>query len=312
MNEPGPMKQKLSIIVVSYNTIGPLRKCLQALEPACRTVAHETIVVDNASTDGSVEMVLAEFPTTTLVTNSENRGFGAANNQGIDSSTGELLLFLNSDAYAQEQSVSVLVEAMANPHVVAVGGKLLHPDGSLQESAANGLSLWAVFCEQSYLEKLFRNSKLFSPYWVSSKLPIGGEVEQVMGACLMMRRGERFDERFFLYCEDTELCKRLRKLGAILYVPQATFVHELGSSSASNRWKSIARYNRGKELYFRIHHGAMASASCWILDRFGALLRFVIWSLLTLFTFGILGTFRSKAWMFLLVLLAPIEGPPRG
>ena len=286
-------RPRVSVILVSYNTRELLRRALVELS------SYEVIVVDNASADGSAQMVRDAFPAITLIANSDNRGFGAANNQGIDAATGSLVLLLNSDAVPQAGAIDVLAEAMVDGFV-AVGGKLVHPDGRLQESACARLTLWAVFCEQLFLERLFPRSRVFSPYWQSSRLPEGGDVEQVMGACLMMRPVERFDERFFLYCEDTELCFRLRRHGRIRYVPEAVFSHELGASSSSNRWRSVALYNRGKELYFKLHHGRFASFICFKLNRLGALLR-VVAGLFVL----------PKAQLFWRVLFAPIDPDPR-
>lgn len=254
----------VSVIVVSFNTRELLRACLGSVE-----THHEVIVVDNASIDGSAEMVAQDFPNVTLVRNHENVGFGVANNQGIALAMGDLVLLLNSDAEAQPGSIDLLAKSISEG-VVAAGGKLVHSDGRLQESAAGALTLWVVACEQLYLERMFRS------YWKSSRLPKGGEVEQVMGACLMMRPVEMFDERFFLYCEDTELCKRLRHHGRIQYVPEAVFVHHLGSSSKSNPSTGVMRYNWGKELYFRLHHGTAAWLTCLLLDRLGALLRCIV------------------------------------
>jgi len=251
----------ISVIVVSFNTRELLRACLLSIEPH-----HEVIVVDNASSDGSADMVAREFPHAVLIQNSENRGFGAANNQGMAVAKGDALLLLNSDAEARPGAIDTLAAVLVDD-VVAAGGKLVHPDGRLQESAAGLLTLWVVLCEQLYLERVFRS------YWRSKHLPAGGEVEQVMGACLMLRPVEQFDERYFLYCEDTDLCRRLRNHGRILYVPAAEFVHHLGSSSKANRWLGVVRYNWGKELYFSIHHGQPARFACWLLNRLGALLR---------------------------------------
>lgn len=269
---------RVSVVIVNYNTRDLLRACLQSIESH-----HESIVVDNASSDGSAEMVAAEFPAVSLIRSERNLGFGAGNNLGMGAARGRYILLLNSDAEAMPGGIDVLADAMEEG-VVAVGGKLLHPDGRLQESAAGHLTLWVVFCEQLYLERLFH------AYWRSSALQKGGDVAQVMGACLMMRPVERFDERYFLYCEDTDLCLRLGRHGRIRYVPSAEFIHHLGASSTTNRWKSVARYNRGKELYFRLHHGQAAAGACFLLNRFGALLRCFV-----------------KPRTFLRVLLAPLR-----
>lgn len=262
--------QDVTVVVVSYNTQAALRRCLAALrgEKVARVV-----VVDNDSADGSAAMVRDEFPEDVLVEAGGNLGFSRGNNVGAEQAETPLLLFLNSDAYADEGSVGRLASVFEDPAVVAAGGRLRNTDGSLQESVAGRLTLGAVFLEQTLLEKVFRG------YWRTRRLPMDrpSEVDQVMGACLMVRRGlEPWDERFFLYCEDTDLCLRLRKRGRILYVPDAGFEHELGTSSRRDPWRGIARYNAGKELYFRIHHGVFQSVLCLMLDRFGALLRMVL------------------------------------
>lgn len=294
---------RVSVIVVSFNTRDKLRRCLAALG-----TEHEVIVIDNASADGSPELVRAEFPHVRLIVNASNLGFGAANNQGLDIANGNLVLLLNSDAYVAPHAVGHLQDVFLDPGVVAAGPRLVNPDGTLQWSAARQLGLWAVFCEQTYLEKLFPRSRLFSPYWIQPAGDGAVEVEQVMGACLMMRPGERFDERYFLYCEDTDLCRRLRQRGRILYVPSVSVVHDLGSSSAHSRWRAVARYNHGKELYFRLHHGWAAWAACFLLNRLGALLRLMAWVLIALVR-GLRVTDRGQVSMFARVLTAPVFGP---
>lgn len=128
----------------------------------------------------------------------------------------------------------------------------------------------------------------------------------------MTRRSHiKWDERFFLYCEDTDLCLRLSTQGKILYLPYAKFTHELGSSS-KNRARAVGLYNRGKELYFEIHHGKLASALCFLLDRLGALYRVLIWGLLTLLTVGKVPRFREQLRIFTQVLGFPRLGPKLG
>lgn len=295
----GPMP-RVSVIVVSFNTREALRRCLSAVRAER---VHETIVIDNASTDGSPEMVEREFPEVRLIRNSANRGFGAANNQGLDAMTGDLALFLNSDASPRPGAIARLARCFEDPEVVAAGGKLVFPDGRLQESAAGPLTLWALFCEQTGLEKLFPRSRWLSPYWLSRRLVESGRpgphaVAQVMGACLMIRPVARFDERFFLYCEDTELCRRLAERGKIVYEPEAVFEHELGASSRADRWRAIRRYNRGKELYFRIHHGLGSAVAAYLLNRAGLVLRAGLWGSLALVTLGQVRSFRERALLF--------------
>lgn len=296
----------VSVVVVSYNTVDKLRRCLAAIEPE-----HEVIVVDNASKDGSAEMARTEFPAARLIANESNRGFGAANNQGIALARRELVLLLNSDCYAEPGAIRLLADELLKTGASAAGGLLKETDGSIQQSVAGRLTLLAVFLEQSFLERFAGRAR----YWRTdfalddTKDRTSTEVDQVMGACLMMRPLETFDERFFLYCEDTELCERLRAHGPIIYVPDAEFTHELGSSSKRDPWRGIAFYNRGKELFFSIHRGRIAMAVCWLLNRLGALLRLFIWSLATLLTLGLKPSFRSRPFMWLRVLTAPPRGP---
>ncbi|CAN5731970.1 glycosyltransferase family 2 protein [soil metagenome] len=255
--------------MVSYNTAEELRRCLAALEDV------RIVVVDNASTDGSPEMVQKEFPAVTLIANPDNRGFSAANNQGLALSEAPLTLFINSDAYADPGAITKLANVFEDPKIAVAGGRLRNPDGSLQESVARPLTLESVFLEQTLLERLFGG------YWITEDLDGTVKVPQVMGACLMARTDDLravggWDERYFLYCEDTDLCLRLSQKGEIVWVEEAGFEHKLGSSSRREPWRGIARYNRGKELYFRIHAGAFASAVCKIFDTGGAMLRMLL------------------------------------
>ncbi len=303
-------KARLSIIIVSYNTRELLAECLASLP-----LQHEVIVVDNASVDGSAEMVAQDFPQAILIANDRNLGLGAAVNQGFQQMTGDLALLLNSDARAESGAIERLIQVMyENPDAVACGGQLRHLDGSVQASCCGRLTLWAVFCEQTLLEKIFRGSRLFNGYWqtrwVLQEPGTIHEVEQVMGACLMMRPIEQFDEDYFLYCEDTDLCHRLRRHGRILYVSDAVFVHALGASSRGNPWRAIAFYNRGKEMFFAKHHSAGKARWCLFWDRVGALKRLALWGIPCLLTLGLAGRFRRQAACFWRVLTCPVSGPP--
>lgn len=296
---------KVTVIVVSFNTVDHLRRCLGALSDR-----HETIVVDNASSDGSADMVAHEFPHVHLIRNRANVGFGAANNQGLEAMSGDLALLLNSDARMTAQQVDQLSREFAESDVVAAGPGQIDERGHPIPCAANRLTLWAVFCEQTLLERLFPFWP-FNSYWQSPRKKSPRDVEQVMGACLMFRPVARFDERFFLYCEDTELCYRLRKVGRIRYIPEIEIEHTLGASSRQDRWRSVARYNRGKELFFLIHGSRMAAAAVWLMNRLGALLRLVIWLLLTLVTLFAVGRVRRQVGLFWKVLTTPGSGPAR-
>lgn len=304
---------KVSVIIVSYNTCPQLVKCVRCLlEGEMDPNFQQIIVVDNDSKDDSVATLKRDFSQVEIIENGANLGFGVANNIGAKVAKGEWLLYLNSDAYAEPGAVRQLVEEAEQAGAVAAGGKLKNLDGSLQNSSANRLTLWALTCEQLGLEKAFRGSRLFDPYWNTQRMPSDTTPSyQVMGACLLARAFEAFDERFFLYCEDTDLCERLRRHGPIVYVPSAEFFHELGTSSRTNWWMSVARYNAGKELYFQLHFSKLHRLAAFLLNRLGALIRFVMWLLLTLATLGTQAKFRNRVGGFFKVLVAPVLGPSR-
>jgi len=294
----------VSVIVVTYNSRDDITACINSIPDAC-----ELIVIDNGSKDGTVQAVQNHPRSPVVIQNETNFGFGAANNQGLRLASRPFALLLNPDAFAHPGAIERLEQVMRDqPEAAACGGKLLNPDGSLQQSACRELTLWAVFTEQTLLEKLFNT------YWISGRFAQSNEpvrVAQVMGACLMMRRfdGEfaMFDERFFLYCEDTELCKRLAEKGRILYVPDAVFTHRLGTSSVKDRARAVRMYNRGKEMYFKLHHGAFQALICFLLDRFGALLRLAIWILASAGSLFLWKAAVSRVRVFAKVLFGPID-----
>lgn len=299
----------LTVIIVNYNTRDRLRTCLKELG-----TEHEVIVVDNASRDDSVQMTELEFPHVKIIKNIKNKGFGPGANQALDMMTGELALLINADCRPRGDSVRRLVEAMGEaPDAIAVGPRLVFPDGATQKSCAGNLTLWAVFCEQFGLDKVFPWTRLFSPYWETDRLmsTTGNvhEVDQVMGAAILFKPILKFDPDYFLYCEDTDLCYRLGKVGLIYYVKDAVFEHELGASSRFFRWETIARYNRGKELFFDKHYGRPAKAVCILFNRLGALSRLLVWFLFTILSFGAWKKAWEKCGQWWKVLFVPRVGP---
>jgi len=297
----------VSVVIVTHNSREDVARCLASLPSAA-----EAIIVDNASTDDTPDEVRRLRPDAIVIQNRSNRGFGAACNQGLEAASGDLALLLNPDAEARRGAIEALAEALnTDSDAVAAGGSLRFPDGRLQDSVAGKLTLWALFCEQTGLERILH------AYWQTPRLLAMGpgphEVEQVMGACMMLKRNSdgrfpRFDERFFLYCEDTELCHRLRAAGGkILFVTAAEFVHALGTSSKAARWRAVAFYNRGKELYFAIHHGAIAGGVAFVLNRLGALLRLALWSVLCVLMPWRLMKSAAKVLLFARVLAAPLD-----
>ena len=293
----------VSVIIVSYNTRELLRECIESI--LCEQgdgLGVEVIVVDNASADGSAAMVAERFPQARLIANPDNRGFGAACNQGMEVARGRYALILNADIRAQPGALQRLVGFMdAHPDAAICGGQLRYPDGRIQPSCARELTLWWVFCEQSMLAKLFPRTRLFGGYWRTHwDFSATIETEQVMGACMMLRRPfPRFDEDYFLYCEDTDLCYRVRQAGGkIYYVHDAVFVHHLGASGEPQRAQMVIYYNCGKERYFRKFHSAWQARVCRWLNKGGALLRVLLGLGGVVLTLGRHAGFRRYAATF--------------
>jgi GT2 family glycosyltransferase len=231
---------EVSIIIVSYNTRQFISLCLAALAGTAGDLTREVIVIDNASTDGSVEMIEREFPWVTLVRNPSNLGYAKAVNLGMRLARARYSLVLNPDVEVAEGSVASLVAFMdRNPGVGIASAKLVYPDGSLQMSCRTFYTLPVVLLRRTPLGKLFPNAKLTREHlmldWDHNSERL---VDWVTGACMMVRREAYesvggMDERFFLYLEDVDWCYRMGKHGwKVAYVPSAVMKHHYRRESA--------------------------------------------------------------------------------
>lgn len=205
----------LSVVILNWNTCELLRKCLQSLVCNEESVHYEVIVVDNASEDGSRQMVQQEFPQVHLIVNPRNMGFGAGNNVAIAFTRGRYVLFLNSDTRVTAGALSPLVQyADRHQDVGIMGPKLLNEDGSLQYSCRRYPNLGAGLFRNTLLGRLFPNNRYATDYlmqdWDHASIR---DVDWVSGAAMMVRKHlltqlGGFDEAFFMYCEDVDLCWR--------------------------------------------------------------------------------------------------------
>jgi GT2 family glycosyltransferase len=246
----------LSIIIASWNVRDLLAACLASLRAV--TLEIEIIVVDNASTDGSAEMVAAEFPQATLIRNATNIGFARANNQGICLARGRYVLLLNADTVVPPGALAALVDFMdAHPQAGACGPRLLHPDGTPQPYAF-GRDPTPVYLLWRGLNRL-----LFHRYvhdWATDQVQ---EAEWVSGACLIVRREAieqigGLDENIFMYFEDNDWCLRLRRAGwRVYYNPQASITH-LGGQSVKQNSQARTAYYRSLEYFYAKHYGLLA------------------------------------------------------
>lgn len=229
----------LSFIILSYNTEALLRQCLVSVLAQTVACDYEVIVVDNASGDGSVAMLKAEFPQLVLIESPDNLGFGGGNNLGAAHARGDVLVFLNSDTVLRENTALCLLDCLRSRiDVACVGPRIVWPDGLLQPQAFGHLpSPWRL------LMQALGGAKLGLPLCegVDGVRRLGDEFEVgwLSGVCLAVRREQYlavggFDQRFFMYAEDVALCAALRRFGRSLVIDRAAVLH-FGGASSTNR-----------------------------------------------------------------------------
>jgi hypothetical protein len=256
-----PDRPTVSVIIVSYNSRPLLARCLDSVQRASRQIDAEVIVCDNASDDGSADLVETSFPIATLLRSPSNRGFAAAVNEAARRASGRFLLLLNPDAELRPGAIGALVEmALRRAELGLVGGRTLRADGTLDPRSCWGFpSPWSLFCFGTGLSTAFRGSVRFDPEslgrWLRDDERL---VDAVSGALLLIDRSlwERlggFDETYFMYSEDIDLARRALDLGrAAAVAPQAVATHVVGASSTSAGDKMVL-VMQGKATYLRQH-----------------------------------------------------------
>lgn len=253
----------LSVAIVSWNTRDLLDACLESVYATTGGIEFEVIVVDNASSDGSAEMVRSKYPQVRLVPNAENVGFVKANNQAWPVSSGRHFLLLNPDTICHDSALPTLVRFLdEHPDAGAVGPLVLNPDGTLQYSWAKFPTLWSEL-----VGKLVRRvgPDGLCPKTCEQTRRVGPLAVDWVGGCCMMVRGEAIrqiglmDELFFMYSEETDWCYRLHQGGWRVWVePAAQIVHIGGQSTAQSAPASARRLRESKVTFFRKHHGRLA------------------------------------------------------
>lgn len=229
----------ISIIIVNWNTRDILRDCMMSVYEQTQGVCFEVIVIDNASSDGSVEMVRQEFPQVILIENSDNRGFAAANNQGMRIAQGDYILLLNSDTIVLDGAIQKTAAfTYKHPEAAVVGCRVLNSDKTLQPTCFMFPSLLNLFLATTYLYKIFPNSRFFGrermSWWDRKNIR---EIDVVTGCFMLVRRTAMeqvglMDERYFMYGEETDWCWQFKKAGwKNIFFPDAQIIHLGGQSS---------------------------------------------------------------------------------
>jgi GT2 family glycosyltransferase len=272
-----------SVVLVSFNTRDLLRECISTLQREAGAISYETIVVDNASRDGSADMIAAEFPEVRLIRSDINLGFAAANNRAFEVARGRHIVLLNSDAFLRPGALPLSIEHMdANPRVGLAGGRLVGRDGSWQPSARMYPSALNSLLSMSGLSAKFPKSRFLGRVdrtWADPLQP--AQVDWVPGAFSIIRRSMldeigHFDERFFLYFEEVDLCRRIKAANyEVWYWPDVVVEHIGGESAKTVKTLKLASSGsqielwkmRAELLYFRKHHGPIGAWSSMLLEK---------------------------------------------
>lgn len=274
---------RLDVVIVNWNTRDLLRDCLASISAGADGLAHEVWVVDNASSDGSVEMIRREFPTVHVIANPRNMGFSAANNAAIRASTCDHVLLLNSDTIVLPGALRRALERSEQEDVV-VAARLLNADRSLQISCFRFPSLSLEILESLYLYRLMprplRGELLLGGYWGHDSDRL---VDWALGAFLLVRRraielAGSLPEEHFLFGEDTEWCYRLRRIGfPVRYCRDVEVVH-LGNQSAGQRpaaWR-VEKTHLAKRQFLELRRGRAYARLVMTLHRIGYQIREVV------------------------------------
>jgi GT2 family glycosyltransferase len=265
----------LSILIVNWNIAPLLRRCLASIIAApgvtlaedATSLRTEIIIVDNASSDDSRDLLAREFPAVRVIANAANVGFTQANNQALALARGDSVLFLNPDTEIIGDALRSMVGYLqAHPDVGALGPQLRYGDGQIQSSRRRFPTLATAFLESTLLHQWWPENPVARRYHMADR-PDDQEqdVDWVVGACIMARRAVveqigGFDERFFMYSEEMDWCRRVKAAGwRIVYLPAAQVIHYEGKSSEQAVAARHIYFNISKILYFRKYHGRWAA-----------------------------------------------------
>lgn len=257
---------RVSVVIVVWNAKKYVLECLDSLREHCGKACFEIIVVDNASTDGTPELVAELYPEVKLIRNPENLGFAKANNIGIGQSSGEYVCLVNSDVKFLENCISPMVEYLSkNPSVGMVGPKMLASDGTVWRSTMRFPTIWNHFSRALGLDIAFKGSRWFGGLLMSDfDHRTTTPVEVLNGWFMVVRRSamERvglLDPQFFMYGEDVDWCYRFHQAGeGVVFFAEAGAIHYGGASSSNAPLRFYLELYRATWQYWRKHHGTLA------------------------------------------------------
>jgi hypothetical protein len=275
------MPVDISIVIVNYNSFALLQNCLKSIFKYCTGFQYEIIIVDNNSTEGEVETIINDFKNIILIKNSANEGFGAANNIAVNQARGKYLLFLNNDTLLIENSVfKVLEYAQTLNGNFTIACKLINEDRSYQNSAYKFPSLKLHIAATFFVDKLFPRMDSINKYYIGIEEEKSSiVVNSVIGAFIFIPKQEfnnldGFDERFFFYHEDTDLCYRIKKNGgAIHYFPETSIIHYGGGTTDNNLWFSMKNRFISRIQFAQKHFNSLDKILYVLTEYIGVLIR---------------------------------------
>ena len=254
---------QISVVIVNYNVKEYLEQALLSLQRALENISHEIYVVDNASVDDSVAHIRQRFPDVQMIECKENLGFGRANNVALELVKGEYVVLINPDTVVQEDTFTKLLTFFeSHPDAGAATCKIINPDGSFSVDCRHSIptpmiALWKV----TGLSKIFPKSKIFAKYNLTYLDPDETyPVPAISGSFMMIKKRALdeagfFDERFFMYCEDIDLCHRINHAGyKIYYVPTSQIIHYKGESTKKNNIDYIVSFNKALYQFFEKYY----------------------------------------------------------
>lgn len=249
----------VSIIIVAWNVREPLYNCLKSVNNETKGIDFEVIYIDNASKDGSVEMVIEEFPEVKVIQNEKNEGFIKANNQGIEISKGRYVLLLNSDTIILDNAIVKTIKfADTHPEAAVVGCKVLNPDRTLQNNCFMYPSILNMFLSATYLYKIFPKSKFFGrermTWWDFNDVR---EVETVCGCFSLVRKKAirqvgLMDDMYFVYGDDPDWCYRFKQAGwKIMFTPEPKIIHYGGQTTRQKAEKFFLQLYGSRLIFMK-------------------------------------------------------------
>lgn len=284
----------VSIIIVNWNTVDILRGCLSSVYLQTHDIIYELIVVDNASSDGSAEMVKQEFPQVTLIANSENRGFAAANNQGMLIANGHYTLLLNPDTIILDGAIQKTVAfADQHPDIGVLGCQVWVNDNEIQRTCFSFPTVWKALVQEVGLLHMFPHSRIFGRahygWWDRNSQR---DVDVVSGMFMLVRQEAiqeigLMDEAYFVYAEETDWCFRFHKAGwRCVFTPIASIIHLDGGSKSTDliKTKMFVQMQKSILVFYLKQQGRLPWMAIKGLYISSMLFRYIIYSVMSLFT----------------------------